>query len=204
MAIILYSSALCPYSHRCRFAFCEKEMEAEIKDININDKPEELIYHNQYNEVPLLLDRDIQIFESSIINEYINDRFPHPQLMPTDIMAKAKVRLVIKVLDRDIFPHLRTLTLKRYSKKEQAENARRKISEGLIKMDTLFPRTGKYLIDKEITLLDIAMAPLLWRLDYFGIQLPPAVATPLQKYADRVFARPGFAKSLSSVERVMR
>ncbi len=179
-------------------------MGVEIHDVNLNEKPEELALYNPYNEVPVLVDRDLQIYESSIINEYINGRFPHPQLMPTDIMLCAKVRLLINMLDTEIFPHLRLLVLKQNLKKEKVEQAKQHIRDGIIRLEGIFPKTTRYIVDKELTILDTAIAPLLWRLKYYDIILPKSVSKTVYKYAERIFERPFFIKSLSAVEMTMR
>ena len=204
MPITLYSYDYCPYSHRCRIVFCEKEMDAEIKEVNINDKPEELAMYNPYNQVPVLIDRKLCLYESNIINEYLDDRFPHPQLMPADITLRARVRLLLYKLDAEIFPHLRTLVLARNLKKDRAEKARHRIAEGLTQLASVLPQGGRYVIDKEFTMLDVALAPLLWRLSYYDIRLPPRASSVLFKYVERVFARQSFIDSLTVVEKSMR
>lgn len=204
MPIILYSYGYCPYSHRCRMVFREKEMEADIREVDINDKPEELAIYNPYNRVPVLKDRDLILYEANIINEYLDDRFPHPQLMPTDIVLRARVRLLLYKIDTEIFSHLQTLVMKRNLKKDRQDAARKAISAGLTQLSGLIPKNYRFLIDKELTMLDVALAPLLWRLEFYKITLPPRVAAPLYKYAERVFSRPSFIESMSVVEKSMR
>lgn len=204
MPIVLYSYGYCPYSHRCRIVFQEKEMDAEIREVDINNKPEELALYNPYNRTPVLLDRGLVLYESNIINEYLDDRFPHPQLMPTDIVLCAKVRLLLYKIDAEIFPHLNSLVLKRNLKKDRADAARSRIVAGLTELSSLIPKNYRFLVDKELTMLDVALAPLLWRLDFYKISLPPRVAVPLYKYAERVFSRESFINSLSVVEKSMR
>lgn len=204
MSITLFSYMYCPYSHRCRIVFREKEMEADIREVDINNKPEELSLYNPYGRVPVLVDRDLSLYESNIINEYLDDRFPHPQLMPTDIMLRAKVRLLLHKLDVEIFDHMKILILQRNLKKDRAAMLRKRISEGLIQLSNVLPKGNRYIIDKEFTMLDVALAPLLWRLNYYGIELPPRTALPLLKYAERVFSRPSFIESMSVVEKGMR
>lgn len=205
MPITLYSYMYCPYSHRCRIVFNEKEMGAgDVREVNINDKPAELELYNPYNQVPVLVDRDKHFYESNIINEYLDDRFPHPQLMPADIVEKAKVRLFLHRLDQEIFPHLRKLVLQRNIRKERADAARQRIIEGLMQLSQLMPKGNRYLIGKDFTMLDVALAPLLWRLDFYGIHLPQRAAMPLLKYAERIFSRQSFIDSMSVVEKSMR
>ena len=204
MAIILYSYPYCPYSHRCRFVFGEKEMEAELREVNINEKPEELALYNPYNQVPVLVDRELYLYESNIIAEYLDDRFPHPQLMPPDIVLRARLRLLLFKLDAEVFPSLRFLILKPRMKQEQADICRQRIREGIIQLFDMMPKSTRFIIDRDFTMLDIVLAPMLWRLDYYGIQLPSRVRTAVYKYADRIFERPSFIKSLSVAERAMR
>ena len=92
----LYSGTTCPYSHRCRFVLFEKGMDFEIRDVDLFAKPEDIALMNPYNEVPILVERDLILYESHIINEYIDERFPHPQLMPGDPVARARVRRRLK------------------------------------------------------------------------------------------------------------
>ena len=93
--MVLYSGTTCPYSHRCRFVLFEKGMDFEIRDVDLFAKPEDIALMNPYNEVPILVERDLILYESHIINEYIDERFPHPQLMPGDPVARARVRLFL-------------------------------------------------------------------------------------------------------------
>lgn len=204
MPTVLYSYGYCPYSHRCRIVFREKGMEAEIREVDINAKPDELVLHNPYNQTPVLLDRGLTLYESNIINKYLDDRFPHPQLMPTDIVLRAKVRLLLYKIDAEIFPHLRSLVMKRNLKRDRADVARSRIIAGLSELATQMPKSSRYLVDKEFTMVDVALAPLLWRLEFYKIQLPPRIAPPLHKYAERVFSRESFIESMSVVERSMR
>jgi RNA polymerase-associated protein len=198
----LYSWALCPYSHRCRIVIHEKEMDATIRDVDLNRKPPELALLNPYNRVPALADREIKLYESNIINEYLDERFPHPQLMPADIGARAKARLMLYAFDQELFSHLDTLMKTRAAKQTQ-ERARLRLHENLMQMLPYFAHGGKFFTGDEFSILDVALAPLLWRLDHFGVRLPPRAA-PLLKYAQRVFARPGFIASLTPVEKAMR
>ncbi|MGI9307107.1 MAG: glutathione S-transferase N-terminal domain-containing protein [Gammaproteobacteria bacterium] len=202
--VVLYSGSYCPYSHRCRIVLKEKQMESgfDIKDVDLNNKPEELSLYNPYNQVPVLVDRDVQLYESNIINEYLDDRFPHPQLMPTDIMLRARVRILMHVVDRELFRHADVLERKT-AKKHQREAARKRIAENLMMLSQNLTKGGKHLVDNEFTLLDASLAPLLWRLEHYRVPLPPK-ALPLRKYAERLFSREAFSESLTAIEKAMR
>ena len=198
--MVLYSGNTCPFSQRCRLFF-RKGMDFEIRDIDLYHKPEDINVMNPYGEVPILVERDLVLYESNIINEYIDERFPHPQLMPPDPVERARARLTLFNLEREIFVHVKTLE-DRNSTEEQREAARQKIRDSLVGLAPVVAKR-KYLNGDEFSMLDIALAPLLWRLSYYGIELPPA-AMPVQKYAERVFSRPAFIEALTPSERVMR
>lgn len=199
--MVLYSGNTCPFSQRCRFVLFEKGMDFEIRDIDLYHKPEDINVMNPYGEIPILVERDLVLYESNIINEYIDERFPHPQLMPPDPVERARARLTLFNLEREIFVHVKTLE-DRNSTEEQREAARQKIRDSLVGLAPVVAKR-KYLNGDEFSMLDIALAPLLWRLSYYGIELPPA-AMPVQKYAERVFSRPAFIEALTPSERVMR
>lgn len=199
--MVLYSGNTCPFSQRCRFVLFEKGMDFEIRDIDLYHKPEDINVMNPYGEVPILVERDLVLYESNIINEYIDERFPHPQLMPPDPVERARARLMLFNLEREIFVHVKTLE-DRNSTEEQREAARQKIRDSLVSLAPVVAKR-KYLNGDEFSMLDIALAPLLWRLSYYGIELPPS-AMPVQKYAERVFSRPAFIEALTPSERVMR
>ena len=199
--MVLYSGNTCPFSQRCRFVLFEKGMDFEIRDIDLYHKPEDINVMNPYGEVPILVERDLVLYESNIINENIDERFPHPQLMPPDPVERARARLTLFNLEREIFVHVKTLE-DRNSTEEQREAARQKIRDSLVGLAPVVAKR-KYLNGDEFSMLDIALAPLLWRLSYYGIELPPA-AMPVQKYAERVFSRPAFIEALTPSERVMR
>ncbi len=199
--MVLYSGNTDPFSQRCRFVLFEKGMDFEIRDIDLFHKPEDIDVMNPYGEVPILVERDLVLYESNIINEYIDERFPHPQLMPPDPVERARARLMLFNLEREIFVHVKTLE-NRNSTEEERERARAKIRDALVGLAPVVAKK-KYLNGDEFSMLDIALAPLLWRLNYYGIELPPA-AMPIQKYAERVFSRPAFIEALTPSERVMR
>ncbi len=199
--MVLYSGNTCPFSQRCRFVLFEKGMDFEIRDIDLYHKPEDINVMNPYGDVPILVERDLVLYESNIINEYIDERFPHPQLMPPDPVMRARVRLLLFNFEREIFQYVHVLEDKASDENAKAE-AREIIRNQLVRLSPVVSRT-KYMFGDELTMLDIAMAPLLWRLNYYGIELP-ANASAVHKYAERVFSRPAFIEALTPSERVMR
>ena len=195
----LYSGITDPFSHRCRIVLYEKGMDFEIIDVDLMNKPEDLAVMNPYNRTPVLVERDLVLYESNIINEYIDERFPHPQLMPADPVMRARARLFLFRFEQELFNHVQTLES---GTQKAQEKGRLYIRENLIQIAPIFAKQ-KYMLGEEFSMLDVAIAPLLWRLDYYGIQLPKPAA-PLMKYAERLFSRPAYIEALTPSEKVMR
>ncbi|HGO9294018.1 TPA: glutathione S-transferase N-terminal domain-containing protein [Neisseria meningitidis] len=197
----LYSGITCPFSHRCRFVLYEKGMDFEIKDVDIYNKPEDLAVMNPYNQVPVLVERDLVLHESNIINEYIDERFPHPQLMPGDPVMRGRGRLVLYRMEKELFNHVQVLENPAATNKEQAK-AREAIGNGLTMLAPSFSKS-KYILGEDFSMIDVALAPLLWRLDHYDVKLGKSVA-PLLKYAERIFQREAFIEALTPAEKAMR
>jgi RNA polymerase-associated protein len=195
----LYSGTTCPFSQRCRNVLYEKGMDFQIVDVDLHNKPEDLAVMNPYNQVPVLVERDLILYESNIINEYIDDRFPHPQLMPADPVMRARARLFLFRFEKEMFSHVETLEK---GNPRNADKARAAIRDNLAQIAPVFGKQ-KHMLGDEFSMLDVAIVPLLWRLDYYAIQLPKQAA-PLMKYAERLFSRPAFIDSLTASEKVMR
>ena len=195
----LYSGTTCPFSHRCRIVLYEKGMDFQIVDVDLFDKPEDLATMNPYNQTPVLVERELILYESNIINEYIDDRFPHPQLMPADPVLKARSRLFLFRFEGDLFSHIDAIET---GTQRQADKARELVRDNLVQIAPVFAHQ-KYMLGDEFSMLDVAIAPLLWRLDLYGIQLPRQAA-PLMKYAERLFSRSAFVEALTPSEKVMR
>jgi RNA polymerase-associated protein len=173
-------------------------MDFQIHDVDIFNKPEDLALMNPYNRVPVLVDRDLILYESNIINEYIDDRFPHPQLMPADPVMRARARLFLYRFEQELFSHIEPVE-KNY---KSADKSRAVIRDNLVQIAPVFARQ-KFMLGEEFSMLDVAIAPLLWRLDHYNIVLPKQAA-PLMKYAERIFTRPAFIEALTPSEKVMR
>lgn len=199
--MVLYSGITCPFSQRCRIVLFEKGMDFEIKDVDIFNKPEDLAVMNPYNQVPVLVERDLVLHESNIINEYIDERFPHPQLMPGDPVMRARGRLFLYRLERELFTYVQTLENAGATNKDQAK-ARESLTEGLTLIAPMFDKK-KYVLGNDFSMIDVALAPLLWRLDHYGISLG-ASAAPVLKYGERIFQREAFIEALTPAEKAMR
>ncbi len=195
----LYSGTVDPYSHRTRIVLYEKDVECQIVEVDIRSKPEELAALNPYNRVPTMVDRDLVLYESHIINEYLDERLPHPPLMPVDPVSRARARLMLYRFDRDWYNLLPDLE---GGDKRTAQRIRNIIRDGLTVISPMF-KDQSYLLGEECTLVDCALAPLLWRLEHYGIELPRQ-ARPLLDYAQRLFERKAFRLSLTEAERNLR
>jgi stringent starvation protein A len=195
----LYSGTVDPFSHRCRIVLFEKGMDFEVIDVDLINKSEDLAILNPYGSVPVLVERDLILSEANIINEYIDERFPHPQLMPADPVMRAKARLALYEFERDLFVHVKDLEA---GIEEKAEGARKAIAENLTMLAPILTRQ-KFLMGDDYSMLDVAVTPLLWRLTHYGIELPNQAMSVL-KYAEKLFSRPLYAEAMTPSEKAMR
>jgi RNA polymerase-associated protein len=194
----LYSGTTDPFSHRCRIVLYEKGMDFQVIDVDLFNKPEDIAVINPYNRVPVLVERELILYEPNIINEYIDERFPHPQLMPPDPIMRARARQLLHTMEKEIFSFIEPLE----KNVKTADKARQQIRERLIELAPIFSKQ-KFMLGDDFSMLDVAIAPLLWRLDHYGIDLGKSAA-PLMKYAERIFSRQGFIDALTPSEKVMR
>ncbi len=195
----LYSGTTDPFSQRCRIVLFEKGMDFQIIDVDIYNKPEDLAVMNPYNKVPVLVERDLVLYEANIINEYIDERFPHPQLMPADPAMRARARLFLHRFENDLYCHISTIE---QGAQKVADKARKVVGDNLTQLAPIFAK-HKFMLGDEYSMLDVAIAPLLWRLDYYGIQIGKEAA-PLMKYAERLFSRPAYIEAMTAAEKAMR
>lgn len=195
----LYSGTTCPYSHRCRIVLFEKGMDFEVIDVDLMNRSEDVATINPYNKVPVLVERDLILYEANIINEYIDERFPHPQLMPPDPVMRGRARLFLHRFEQELFSQV---DLIEQGTGKSVDRPRALIRDNLTQFAQILIKQ-KFLLGDEFSMLDVAIAPLLWRLDHYGIQLGKDAA-PLMKYAERMFSRQGFIDALTASERAMR
>ncbi len=195
----LYSGTTCPFSHRCRIVLFEKGMDFQVIDVDLTNKPEDLAVINPYNRVPVLVERDLVLYEANIINEYIDERFPHPQLMPADPVMRARARLFLHNFEDQLFDHIGDIES---GNAKAADKARAVVRDNLTQIAPIFSKQ-EYMLGDEFSMLDVAIAPLLWRLEHYGIELPKQAA-PLLKYAERIFSRPAYIEAMTPSEKAMR
>ncbi|MFV1973237.1 MAG: glutathione S-transferase N-terminal domain-containing protein [Thiohalobacterales bacterium] len=194
----LFSSAACPESHRVRVVLAEKGITVEIQDVEGNHKPEDLIDLNPYNTVPTLVDRELALYDPRAIMEYLDERFPHPPLMPVDPVSRARSRLALYRIEKDWYELVPALESRG---EKTASKARKLLRDSLTAGAEVFGAKPYFLSD-DFSLVDATIAPILWRLKRYKIELPRQ-AKPIQQYAERVFARETFQASLSEIEREM-
>jgi RNA polymerase-associated protein len=195
----LYSDPECPLCHRTRIALFEKNISAHIEEITDNHWPEDIAAANPYGNTPTLVDRDLVLYHPNIILDYFEERFVQPSIMPKSPSERARMRQMLYRLDNEWFSHWDALSGKERGK---TAKARKRILEDLTVIAPLFDQYAFFMSD-EFSVLDCAIAPLLWRLPLLNIKLPSKSAAVLD-YAERIYARDSFQNSLSERERYMR
>ena len=188
------------YSHSCRIVLHEKDVECAIEYVSIPEDSERIKEHNPYTEIPTLIDRDISLYGMWVIVEFLDERFPHPPLMPVDPVIRAKTRLMVSRLSRDWFDPLLELSDKKQS--GLPTELRKDIVDGLVSLSSVISGQ-KYFLGDDFSLVDAYMAPLLWRLPSLGIEYPDQL-TSLHNYEKTLHQRPSFLESLTEAERDLR
>lgn len=195
----LYSSPTDIHSHRTRLVLAEKNINMDIVSVQGPDLPEDLLDLNPYHSVPTLVDRDLVLYDSRVIIEYLDERFPHPPLMPVDPVTRAQFRLALYRIERDWYGVAEELEAATDSK--QASRLRKMLKESILSSADVFS-VKRFFLSDEFSLVDCTIAPLLWRLRSYGIELGSGGA-PVQKYMDDVFSRRSFQESLTELEHEM-
>lgn len=195
----LFSGDSDVYSHRVRIVLAEKGINVDIVPVDAGNLPEDLIDLNPYNAVPTLVDRDLVLYSSQVIMEYLDERFPHPPLMPVDPVSRANNRLMLYRIEQDLYSQFDIVM---NGGEKAVAKAKKEIRDNLVVVSPIFEQKPFFLSD-EFSLVDCTLAPLLWRLPAMNITLPKQAA-PLLSYAERIFARESFQASLTEAEREMR
>jgi len=194
----LFSHPENPESHRTRIVLAEKELTADMVEVNPANPPEDFLDLSPTGTLPTLVDRDLVLTNARVIMEYLDERFPHPPLMPIDPVSRAKVRTALYRIEHDWYPLLPELA----EGGKGATKARKALREGLLSIMPVFA-ASPYVMSDEFSLADATLAPILWRLPVYGIEVP-GQAKALNDYMDRIFSRPTFRESLSDLELEMR
>ncbi|MGB0223291.1 MULTISPECIES: stringent starvation protein SspA [unclassified Marinobacterium] len=201
-SMTFFSDGADHYSHRVRIVLAEKGVAVDIVDCQDDELPEDVAALNPYNSLPTLLDRELVLFESNVMMEYLDERFPHPPLLPVYPVARAESRLYIYRIQRDWCRYADTILNKKGSE-EEIDAARKELRDSLVAISPIF-QEKPYFMSEEFSLVDCVIAPILWRLPAMGIELPEAQCKPLIAYMDRLFDRESFQESLSEAEREIR
>lgn len=195
----LFSSPDSVYCHRARIVLAEKDIQAQIEQVDPDDKPEDLLDVNPYNTLPTLVDRELVLYDSRVIIEYLDERFPHPPMMPVDPVSRAHTRLALFRIENDWYSLLPDL---KGGEKPRRDKARIALRDSIAAAADVFAARPFFLSD-EFTMVDASIVPILWRLASWNVRLPKQ-ATPVEDYMERMFAREGFRRSLSEAELTLR
>lgn len=201
-SMTLFSDPNSHYSHRVRIVLAEKGVTVDIEDFDSKSVTQEILEANPYGTLPTLVDRDLALYESKVIMEYLDERFPHPPLLPVYPVARAQSRLWIYRIENDWCKLVDTIIANPETKKSQA--ARKEFKESIVSISDIFVEMP-FFMSEEFTLVDCCLAPILWRLPQMDISLPSNRQTkPLTEYLDRLFERESFQESLTDLEREIR
>jgi RNA polymerase-associated protein len=192
----LFSKPTCIHSHRTRLVLAEKNINIDIADVTGPDLPEDLLDLNPYHTVPTLVDRDLVLYDSRVIIEYLDERFPHPPLMPVDPVTRAQFRLALFRIEMDWYQLAEQFEAE--GERKLATKSRKMPRDSILASVDLFS-AKKYFLSDEFSLVDCSIAPILWRLPVYGIELG-SQAEPIEMYMKRVFERRSFQDSLTELE----
>lgn len=197
--LTLFSSPDDVTSHRVRMVLACKGVAFDLVLADPANPPEDLIDLNPYQSLPTLVERELVLYSAGVVGEYLDERYPHPPLMPIDPLGRARLRLAMVRLEQDWVPQVQVIS---HGSKAQAEAARKRLRELVAQSVPLF-KVAKFFLNPEISLADCALLPILWRLQSLGVALPKD-AKPLEDYANRMFRHPAFVRSLTDAERKLR
>ena len=201
-SMTFFSDSNCHYCHRVRIVLEEKGVSADLVESDSSNPPIEVREINPYGSLPTLIDRDLILYESKVIMEYLDERFPHPPLLPVYPVARAESRLFIYRIEKDWSALVDSIFNSR--SENVIKKAIKELREGVVAISPIFSETPYFMSD-EFTLVDCCLAPILWRLPHLGIDIKPTKQTkPLFEYMERLFSRESFDQALSEQEREMR
>jgi len=197
--LTLFTARDCVVCHRVRLVLAAKGVTYDSVMVDPAKPPEDLIEVNPYQSVPTLVERDLVLYAASVVSEYLDERYPHPPLMPVDPLSRARLRLAMLRLEHDWVPQVQAI---QSGNKVQAEAGRKRLRELLAESLPLF-KVSKFFLNTEMSLADCALAPIIWRLQALGVALPKD-GKLIEDYGARIFRNPGFARSLTAEERLLR
>ena len=201
-SMTLFSDPRDHYSHRVRMVLCEKGVTVDVVDVEQSQKPEELSEINPYGTLPTLLDRELVLYKSTVIMEYLDERFPHPPLLPVYPVARAQCRLLMHRIELDWSTRVDVLMAGR-GREAAMDKARKELRESLAAIAPVFA-DRPFFMSEDFTLVDCFVAPILWRLDALDLKMSARQLKPMQKYMNEMFERDAFQESLTEPEVDMR
>ena len=196
----LFSGPTDPWSHRVRLVLAEKGIAIDVVNAEVGKLPEDLLELNPYHSLPTLVDRDLVLYDSRVIIDYLDERYPHPPLMPIDPVTRAQFRVALYRVERDWYGMAGDIQGDPQGK--AAAQARKVLGEAISASAEVF-RAKPFFLSDEFSLVDATIAPILWRLPFLGVELS-AQAQAIVKYMHGIFSRPAFRASLTEPERSMR
>ena len=198
-ALTLFSSVDDVSCHRVRLVLAAKGVIYDLIPVDPQNPPEDLIDLNPFHSVPTLVERDLVLYAASVVGEYLDERYPHPPLMPVDPLSRARLRLAMLRIEHEWVPHVQAIQL---GNRQQAEAGRKRLKELVAQSVPLF-KAYKFFLNPEMSLADCAMAPIIWRLQALGVPLPKD-GKAIEDYGNRIFRNPGFVRSLTEQEKALR
>ncbi len=201
-SMTLFSDPQDHYSHRVRMVLCEKGVTVDIVDVDPSHKPEDLSEINPYGTLPTLLDRDLVLYKSTVITEYLDERFPHPPLLPVYPVARAQCRLLMHRIELDWSGRVDVLMAGK-GRESAMDKARKELRESLAAIAPVFA-DRPFFMSEEFTLVDCLVAPILWRLNVLDLKMTSRQLKPMQRYMSDMFERETFQESLTESEEEMR
>jgi stringent starvation protein A len=197
--LTLFSARDCVVCHRVRLVLAAKGVTYDMVTVDPANPPDDLVELNPYHSVPTLVERELVLYAASVVTEYLDERYPHPPLMPVDPLSRARLRLAMLRLEHEWVPNVQAI---QNGNKAQVDAGRRRLRELLVQSLPLF-RATRFFLNPEMSLADCALAPIIWRLPSLGVQLPKD-AKPIEDYGMRIFRNPGFIRSLTTEEKLLR
>ncbi|MEO6172232.1 MAG: glutathione S-transferase N-terminal domain-containing protein [Arenimonas sp.] len=195
----LFSARDCVVCHRVRLVLAAKGVSYEMIPVDVANPPEDLVDLNPYHSVPTLVERDLVLYSAAVICEYLDERYPHPPLMPVDPLSRARIRLAMQRIEQDWVPQVQAI---QSGTKSQAETGRKRMKELLMQSLPLF-KASKFFLNPEMSLADCALAPIVWRLPSLGVELIKDLKI-IDDYGMRIFRNPGYMRSLTAEEKILR
>lgn len=198
-ALTLFSARDCVVCHRVRLVLAAKGVTYDLIPVDPANPPEDLVDLNPYHSLPTLVERDLVLYAASVVGEYLDERYPHPPLMPVDPLSRARLRLAMLRIEHEWVPHVQAI---QHGNKAQAEAGRKRLKEVLVASLPLF-KASRFFLNTEMSLADCAVAPIVYRLPALGVVLPKE-AKLIEDYGMRIFRNPGFQRSLTAEEKLLR